>query len=152
MSKKAMDALRIKYLEEAMKMFASTEDVMRTNSGEFAFPTVDEEGNDQWVVITVKIPTGSRDGDAYDGYSMAEEYAMKTAEKAEKAKEAAAKKAAKIAKDQKMREQKAAAKAAHAGSDRRDHRGHRIRQAHESGALHRQADGEDEAFSENKAR
>ena len=27
--------------------------------------------------MTIKIPTGSRDGDAYDGYAAAEDYAMK---------------------------------------------------------------------------
>jgi hypothetical protein len=86
---------------------------MRTGTGEIAFPVVDEEGEDNWVVITVKIPTGSRDGDAYDGYSMAEDYAMNVAKKETKAKEAAAKKAAKIARDEKMRKQKAAAKAEH---------------------------------------
>jgi hypothetical protein len=37
-------------------------------------------------VLTFKVPTGERGGDAYDGYSMAEDYQMKLAEKAEKAK------------------------------------------------------------------
>lgn len=113
MSKQANDALRIQYLEKLMEAFAKDEDVMRTGTGEIAFPVVDNEGEDNWVVITVKIPTGSRDGDAYDGYSMAEQYTMLQAEKERKAKEAAAKKAAKIARDEKMRAQKAAAKAAH---------------------------------------
>ena len=113
MSKKANDALRAQYLSMLMEKFKNDEDVMRTGAGEIAFPVVDCEGEDNWVVITVKIPTGTRDGDAYDGYAMAEEYNIKVAEKEMKAKEAAAKKAAKIARDEKMREQKAAAKAAH---------------------------------------
>ena len=113
MSKKANDALRAKYLAQLIEKFKDDEDVMRTGAGEIAFPVVDEDGEDNWVVVTVKVPIGSRDGDAYDGYSMAEDYAMKTAAKEAKAKEAAVKKAAKIARDQKMREQKAAAKAAH---------------------------------------
>lgn len=113
MSKKANDALRAKYIAELIAKFKDDEDVMRTGTGEIAFPVVDEEGEDNWVVITVKIPTGSRDGDAYDGYSMAEDYSMKTAEKEAKAKETAAKKAAKIARDEKMRAEKAAAKAAY---------------------------------------
>ena len=49
--------------------------------------------------MTVKVPTGSRDGEAYDGYAMAEEYRLKVAEKAEKARKAAEAKAKKIAKD-----------------------------------------------------
>lgn len=113
MSKKANDALRAKYIQELIARFKEDEDVLRTGTGEIAFPVVDDEGEDNWVVITVKIPTGSRDGEIYDGYSMAEDYSMKTAEKEAKAKEAAAKKAAKIARDEKARAEKAAAKAAH---------------------------------------
>ena len=63
--------------------------------------------------MTVKVPSGSRDGDAYDGYSMAEDFAMKMAEKKAKAEEAAAKKAAKIERDRKMREAKKSSKEAH---------------------------------------
>ena len=113
MSKKANDALRAQYLAKLMEKFKDDEDIMRTGAGEIAFPVVDNEGEDNWVVITVKIPVGSRDGEAYDGYSMAEDYAMKTTEKEAKAQEAAKKKAVKIARDQKMRAEKAAAKAAH---------------------------------------
>ena len=74
---------------------------------------IDGEGEDSYVVFKVQVPTGSRDGDAYDAYGLAQEYEMKQAEKKEKAEKAAKEKAAKIARDQKMREQKAAAKAAH---------------------------------------
>lgn len=111
MSKKANDELRAQYIEKLIEMFKDSEDVRRTGTGEIAFPVVDSEGEDNWIVLTVKVPTGSRDGDAYDGYAEAEAYSMKQADKAAKAKEAAEKKAAKIARDQKMREQKAAAKA-----------------------------------------
>lgn len=112
MSKKANDALRAQYIQKLIEKFQD-EDVMRTGTGEIAFPVVDEEGEDNWVVITVKIPTGTREGDAYDGFGLAEEYQIKQEEKAAKAKEAAIKKAEKIARDQKMRAEKAAAKAAH---------------------------------------
>ena len=113
MSKKANDALRAKYLAQLIEKFKDDEDVLRTGTGEIAFPVVDEEGEDNWVVISVKIPTGSRDGELYDGYSMAEDYTMKVAAKEEKAKEAAAKKAKKVERDAKAREARAAAKAAH---------------------------------------
>ena len=89
------------------------EEVLRTNSNEFALPCTDEEGNDEFVVITFKVPTGSRDGEPYDGYGEADSYAMKVADKAEKAKVAAEKKAKKIAKDKAAREAKAKAKAEH---------------------------------------
>ena len=114
-SKKSLhDALRAKYIERVSKSLADAgEEVLVTGSNEIALPCVDSEGNDEFIVLTFKVPTGSRDGDAYDGYSMAEDFKMKSAEKAEKAKIAAEKKAKKIAQDQKMREEKAKAKAEH---------------------------------------
>ena len=115
MSKKANDALRAKYLAKLIEMFKDDEDVLRTNTGEIAIPTVDSEGEDNWVIISVKVPIGTRDGDAYDGYSEAESFTKHLVEKEAKAAEAAAKKQKKIEKDAKMREQKAAVKAAHNG-------------------------------------
>ena len=56
--------------------------------------------------MTIKVPTGSRDGDAYDGYSMAEDWAIKCKNKEETAKKKAEAKAKKIEKDKKMREKK----------------------------------------------
>ena len=114
-SKKSLhNALRAKYIERVSKFLADAgEEVLVTGSNEIALPCVDSEGNDEFIVITFKVPTGSRDGDAYDGYSMAEDFKIKSAEKAEKAKIAAEKKAKKIAQDQKMREEKAKAKAEH---------------------------------------
>lgn len=112
-SKKTLhNALRAKYIERVSKFLAdSGEEVLVTGSNEIALPCVDSEGNDEFIVLTFKIPTGSREGDIYDGYSMAEDFKMRTAEKAEKAKVAAEKKAKKIARDKQMREAKAKAKA-----------------------------------------
>lgn len=114
-SKKQLhEALRKKYME-AVKVFLEQngEEVLTTNSNEFSLPCVDEEGNDEFLVLTFKVPTGSRDGEAYDGYAIAEDYAEKLVEKAEKAKATAEAKAKKIAKDKAMREAKAKAKAEH---------------------------------------
>jgi hypothetical protein len=83
------------------------EEVLRVGSNEIALPVVDEDGNEKWLVLTFKVPTGSRDGDAYDGYSMAEDYKMKCEDKERKAKE----KAEKAAKDKAKREAKAKEKA-----------------------------------------
>ena len=82
------------------------EEVLRVGSNEIAMPIVDEAGNEKWIVLTFKIPTGSRDGDAYDGYSMAEDYKMKCEEKVAKAKA----KAEKAEKDKAKREAKKAEK------------------------------------------
>ena len=114
MSKATRDALRNSYLEKLTDFLRSNgEEVLITGTNEFALPCVDSEGNDEFIVVTVKVPTGSRDGDAYDGYSMAEDFAMKMAEKKAKAEEAAAKKAAKIERDAKARAKKQDSKAAH---------------------------------------
>ena len=67
---------------------------------------VDDEGNDKFIVLTVKVPTGSRDGEGYDGYSMAEDYAIKCKNKAESAAKKEAEKQKKIARDKKAREKK----------------------------------------------
>lgn len=117
MSKKATnDALRLDYTNKLVEALASLgEEVLRVGSNEIAIPVVDAEGEDSFVTFTVKVPTGSRDGDAYDGYSMAQDYAMRQEEKKAKAEKAAAEKARKIARDEKMRKQKAEAKAAREG-------------------------------------
>lgn len=111
MSKKINDELRAKYLEFIKDALSNSgEEVLKTGSNEICLPVVDSEGNDQYVVISVKVPTGSRDGDAYDGYAMAQEYEMKQREAEEKRKVAAAKKEEKIKRDALAREQRAQAK------------------------------------------
>lgn len=106
------DAIRKKFLEKICFWFEDYgEEVLVTGSGEIAIPCVDDEGNEKWVQVVVKVPSGSRDGEAYDGYSMAEDFQMKQEEKRIKAEEAAKKKAEKIAKDEASRKAKAEAKA-----------------------------------------
>lgn len=108
------DKLRTRYMEIIGEVLTEQgEEILLTGSNEYAIPCVDDEGNDEFLVITFKIPTGSRDGDAYDGYALAEEYAMKCKAKEEKAKESAKKKAEKIARDKANREARAKAKAEH---------------------------------------
>ena len=81
------EEIKVRFLEGVAEHLSNVgEEVLRTGSNEIALPVLDEEGNEKWLVLTFKVPTGSRDGDAYDGYSMAEDYAMKQVEKAEKAK------------------------------------------------------------------
>lgn len=113
MSKKTTnDALRALYTEKLVEMLnAADEEVLRVGTNEIAIPVVDGEGEDSYVVFTVKVPTGSRDGDAYDAYGLAQEFEMKQKEKAEKNKEKEIAKAKKIARDEEMRRQKAEAKA-----------------------------------------
>ena len=101
------DKLRDKYFTLMSEMLNEKgEEVLRVGSNEIAFPCLDEEGNEKFIVITIKVPTGSRDGDAYDGYSMAEDWEIKCRNKAETEKKKAEAKAKKIERDKKMREEK----------------------------------------------
>lgn len=86
-------------------------DTLKTASNEICVPIVNAESEEGYLVITFKIPKGSRDGDPYDGYAMAEEYKMKCEAKAQKEAEALRKKQEKIAKDEKARAEKARLKA-----------------------------------------
>lgn len=83
------------------------EEVLRVKSNEIAIPVVGCEDNEDFLVITFKVPTGANKGtEPYDGYSMAEDYELKLKEKAEKAKTNAEKKAKKMAKDAEIRRKK----------------------------------------------
>jgi hypothetical protein len=116
MSKKANDALRNEYVARMIEWLKTNdEDVLQVNTNEIAIPVVDSEGEDNYVIFTVKVPVGDRDGNAYDAYERAQEFAMKQQEKAEKAAKDAERKAAKIARDEAMRKQKAEAKAKREG-------------------------------------
>ena len=78
------DELRAMYLERVHKCLSLEDEVLVVGANELAVPVVDTDGNEKWIVLTVKVPTGSRDGDAYDGYTMAQDYAMRLADKAAK--------------------------------------------------------------------
>lgn len=88
------------------------EDALRVSSNEIAIPVVGSDGNEDFVIFTVKVPIGSRDGEAYDGYAMAEDFKLKQDSKAAKAAEAAKAKEAKKARDEKAREEKKRAREA----------------------------------------
>ena len=81
------DELRAMYLERVHACLSQEDEVLVVGANELAVPVVDAEGNEKWIVLTVKVPTGSRDGDAYDGYAMAEDYCLRQKDKAAKAAE-----------------------------------------------------------------
>ena len=106
------DKVRNEFIENVEELFKGQDYEVLTNaSNELCVPIVNAEGDEGYLVITFKIPKGSRDGDVYDGYAMAEDYKMKCNAKAEKVAEALRKKQAKIAKDEKARAEKARLKA-----------------------------------------
>lgn len=98
--------LRMEYIGKFIEFLAKEEDVLRTGSNELAFPVIDSEGNEEFIQIVVKVPTGSRDGEPYNGYHMAEDYALKLKVKEEKEEAARIKKEKKIARDTQMRKDK----------------------------------------------
>jgi len=105
--KNERELLKEKYLQLLIETLKDNEDVLRVKSNEIAFPVVGCEGNEDFIVITVKVPTGADKGmTPYDGYAMAEEYEMKQKEKVEKAKANAEKKAKKIKRDEEVRAKK----------------------------------------------
>lgn len=110
-SRKALrEEMKELYLSKVIKFFEDSEDVMRVKSNEITFPIVDSEGNEDFLVITLKIPTGANKGtEPYDGYAMAQEYEINQKLKKEKAEQQAKKKAEKIERDkiyrQKLKEQ-----------------------------------------------
>ena len=124
MAKKTQTALdnelRAVYIEKVAELFkADGEEVLRTGSSEVAFPVVDSDGNEKFIVVSVKVPKGERkDGYVpYDGYSVAEEYEINQREKAEKKAKADVEKAKKIAKDKAFREKQADLKAKRAEAE-----------------------------------
>ena len=106
------ELLREDYLKQIIESFLNKdEQVLRVKSNEIAIPVVGCEGNEDYIVITVKVPTGANKGlEPYDGFEMAKDYEMKLEEKAEKAKRKEKEKAKKIAKDKEIREKKENAK------------------------------------------
>lgn len=53
------------------------EEVKRYKGNAICWPCLDSEQNERWAQLTISIPLGNRDGDAFDGYSAAETYEEK---------------------------------------------------------------------------
>ncbi len=106
------DAVREEIMEKVKELMTECEyEVLRTGSQELCFPIVGKDDEEGYLVMTFKVPKGSRDGEPYDGYSMAEDYKMHLEEKSRKAEEAKQKKEEKMKKDAEARRKKAEAKA-----------------------------------------
>ena len=83
------ELLRSEFLTMVSEFLATNgEEVLRVKSNEIAIPVVGCEDNEDFLVITFKVPTGANKGtEPYDGYAMAEDYELHLKAKAEKAKE-----------------------------------------------------------------
>lgn len=103
--------LRAKYFEKIQNFMKESEDVLQVATNKFVFPTVDSQGEDQWIMVTVSVPLGAERGaEPYDGYGEAEAFQIKQTEKAEKKRNADEKKAKQIAEREKKKAEKEAKK------------------------------------------
>lgn len=110
--KELREAIRAQYMEMVkVHLEQNREEVLQVGSNEFAIPVVRADGEEDYIVLTFKMPTGSRDGDGYDGYALAQDYAFKCDEKRKKEEAKKAEKEKKIARDKKAREKKKEEKA-----------------------------------------
>ena len=100
--------IRKEYLEKVSDFLASQgEDVLLVKSNEIAIPVVGCEGNEDFLVLTFKVPTGANKGtEPYDGYEMAQDYKVSLEAKAEKARKKAEEKEKKKARDAEIRKKK----------------------------------------------
>lgn len=103
------ELIRTDFLEKVSQfLYEGGEEVLRVKSNEIAIPVVGCEGNEDFIVINFKVPTGANKGtEPYDGYAVAEDYVHNLAEKERKAKERKAEKERKIKRDEEIRKKKA---------------------------------------------
>lgn len=110
--KQMKDNKKNEYLEKITNFLLSNdEDVVRTASGEIAFPIVLENGNEEFITVKISIPSGTRGEGGYNGYAVAESYRIDCEKAKEKAENARKAKEEKIAKDKARRENSAKIKA-----------------------------------------
>ena len=63
------DGLRAKYTDVIREALAQAGyDVLQVGTNELCIPALDADRNDKYVTFTIKVPTGERGGDPYDGY------------------------------------------------------------------------------------
>lgn len=103
------DIIRAQFLEAVASYLTSLDnEVLRVKSNEIALPVVGCEGNEDFFVITFKVPTGANKGtEPYDGYGEAESYALAQKVKAKKAQATAEAKTKKAKRDAEVRKRKA---------------------------------------------
>ena len=106
--KQLREEIKKQYMEKFISFLnESGEDVLIVGSNKLAFPVTDSEDNEDFIELTIKIPTGANKGtEPYDGYAMVEDYEIHRREMAEKKAKAKKLKEEKIARDKLYRENK----------------------------------------------
>lgn len=103
------EEIRARYLKLVSDLLAEKGDeILRVKSNEIAIPTTDMDDEEQFLVLTFKVPTGANKGlEPYDGYAEAENYAHALKEKEIKAQKVAEQKAKKAKRDAEIRRKRA---------------------------------------------
>lgn len=78
-------------------------DTVIVGTNALALAVVGDDGEEGWVKGVFSIPTGTRDGEEYDGYAEADNFELEQRTKREKKEEAQRKKEAKMQKDAEKR-------------------------------------------------
>lgn len=108
---KKLNGVRNEILNEVLNFLSEKYgDTVVIASNALAVAVVGEDGEEGWVKGVFSIPTGTRDGDEFDGFAEADNYALEQKAKKEKAEEAKRKKEAKMKKDAEKRAAKEKAK------------------------------------------
>ncbi len=91
--KQVTDSLRANWTATLMAFISNNfdSDVCQTAAGTFMFPTVDANGDDRWVKVSVIIPKDADEANGNDGYALMHEYQLKQAAAEERALKAKAK-------------------------------------------------------------
>lgn len=61
-------------------LISEGEEAMRAGGNAITYPAVDADGNELYVKVTISIPRGGRDGEAYNGHDAAEDYKVHLAQ------------------------------------------------------------------------
>ncbi len=101
---KKLNPIRNEIMEK-VKDFLTSEgyNTLVVASNGLAIEVVGEDMEEGWVKAVFSIPTGTRGGEDYDGYSEADNYAFEVEQKKQKAEDAQKKKEKKMAKDAEKR-------------------------------------------------
>lgn len=77
--------IRTKYMKKIAKVLEEAgEEVLQIATNSLAIPTLDSQKNEKWLKIVLSVPTGSRDGEPFDGYAEQEDFNFKEETKKKK--------------------------------------------------------------------
>lgn len=77
--------IRVKYMKKIAKALEEAgEEVLQIATNSLAIPTLDSQRNEKWLKIVLSVPTGTRDGEPFDGYAEKEDFDFRRKKKKKK--------------------------------------------------------------------